>query len=65
MSLLELLVILLESKSTTQENMVRRNGSVRSAQKNMLSSLIGKPILRLVALENTDVTVALSSQGNC
>jgi hypothetical protein len=31
----------------------------------MLSSLIGKPILRLVALENTDVTVALSSQGNC
>jgi hypothetical protein len=43
---------------------VRRNGSVRNAQKDMLFNLIGKPILRLAVLENTDVTVALFSQGN-
>ncbi|TXG56987.1 hypothetical protein EZV62_018300 [Acer yangbiense] len=43
--------------------MVRRNGSVRNALRGMLFNLIGKLILRLVAPENTDVTVALSSQG--
>jgi hypothetical protein len=63
MTLLELLVTLLESKNTTQGNTVRRNGSVRSAQKDMLFNLIGKPILRHAVLENTDVTVVLFSQG--
>lgn len=63
MTLLELLVTLLASKNTTQENMVRKNGSVRSAPNVMLFNLIGKLILKLVALENIDVIVAPFSPG--
>jgi hypothetical protein len=44
--------------------MVRRSGNVKNAQRNMLFNLIGKHILRLVALENIDVIVAPSSLGN-
>ena len=57
-------VTLQVSRNTIAGNMERRNGSVRNAQKDMLFNLIGKPILRLAVLENTDVTVALFSQGN-
>ncbi|MBA0592808.1 hypothetical protein Gorai_009779 [Gossypium raimondii] len=43
--------------------MVRRNGSARSVPRGTPCNLIGKLILRPVAPESTDVTVALSSQG--
>ena len=52
------------SKSTTLVSTARRSGSVKSALRDMLCNLIGKPIPRPVVLENTDVTVALSSLGN-
>lgn len=55
---------LLESRSTSVENMVRRSGNVRSALRGMQFNQIGKLTLRLVALESTDVTVEPSSQGN-
>lgn len=64
MTLLELLVTLLASKNITLENMVRKNGSVRSVLRGMLFNLIGKLIQKLVELENTDVTVGLFFQGN-
>ncbi|KAG9144045.1 hypothetical protein Leryth_013923 [Lithospermum erythrorhizon] len=40
-----------ESRNIIAGNMVRRNGSVRSAQRNMLSNLIGKLIVRFVVQE--------------
>lgn len=53
----------LASRSTTQESMVRRNGSVISAPRDMLFNLIGKPTPRFVALENIDVIVEPFSLG--
>lgn len=53
----------LESRNTTQESMVRRNGSVISAPRDMLFNLIGKPTPRFVALENIDVIVEPFSLG--
>lgn len=44
--------------------MERRSGSVRSAQRDMLCSQIGKLTPRPVALESTNVTVGLYFQGN-
>lgn len=44
--------------------MGRRNGSVKSAQRDMLFSRIGKPIPRFVAPESIDVIVVPFSQGN-
>jgi hypothetical protein len=44
--------------------MVKRSGSVRSAQNVMLFSQIGKLTQKHVVLENTNVTVELSFQGN-
>jgi hypothetical protein len=64
MTLQEHLVTSLVLRNTSLANMVRRNGSVISAPRNMLFNLTGKLIPRLVALGNTDVTVALSSPGN-
>jgi hypothetical protein len=64
MTLQEHLVTSLVLRNTSLANMVRRNGSVISAPRNMLFNLTGKLIPRLVALGNTDVIVALSSPGN-
>lgn len=64
MTLQGLLVTSLGLRNTILANMVRRSGSVTSAPRNMLFSQIGKLIQKLVALESTDVTVALYSPGN-
>lgn len=58
-----LLVTLQESRNTFAENMGRRNGSVRNAQRSMLFNLIGKLILKPVVQENIDVTVEPFSPG--
>ena len=50
-------------RSTTLASTARRSGSAKSAQRNMPFNQIGRLILRLVAPENIDVTVALSSLG--
>jgi len=63
MTLQELLETSQGLRNTTLANMVRRSGSVTSALRSMLFNQIGKPILRLVAPENTDVTVVHSSPG--
>lgn len=59
----ELLVILQVLRNTFAENMGRRNGSVRNAQRSMLFNRIGRLILKPVGLENIDVTVEPFSQG--
>ncbi|KAJ0976211.1 hypothetical protein J5N97_018176 [Dioscorea zingiberensis] len=51
------------SRSTSSGNMVKRSGSVRSAQKSMQCNQTGRLTPRLVALESTNVTVAPSSPG--
>lgn len=56
--------ILQESRNTFAENMVRRNGNVRNAQRSMQFNQIGKHTPKLVALGSTDVTVAPFFQGN-
>lgn len=45
------------SRSITSENMVRRNGSVRSVQRNMQFSQIGRPIVRYVGLRSINASV--------
>lgn len=61
--LLELLVISLELKNITVENMVRRNGNVTSVQKFMLFNLIGRLTPKPVVQESIDVIVEQSSPG--
>jgi hypothetical protein len=56
-------VISQELRSIFIENMAKRNGNVTNAQRNMLSSRIGKLMSRLVALRNTNVIVEPSSPG--
>ena len=51
-------------KSTSAESTVKRSGSARSARSVMLCSQIGKHTPRPVALENINVIVELSFQGN-
>lgn len=63
MTPLELSATSPELRNTTQENMERRNGSVKNVLRGMPFNRIGKPIPRPVAPENTDVIVVLSSQG--
>jgi hypothetical protein len=58
------LVTSLELRNIFLENMVRKNGSVKSVLRSMLFNLIGKLIPRLVVLRSIDVIVALSSPGN-
>lgn len=60
----ELSVTWPESRSISSENMARRNGNVKSVRRNMRCNQIGKLILRLVALKNTNVTAELSFLGN-
>ena len=47
----------LELRNTTAENMGRRSGNVKSAQRSMLFSQIGKLTPKPVVLENIDVIV--------
>ena len=51
------------SRSTFQESTARRSGNVKSAQSDMLFSLIGKPTPKFVAPESIDVIVEPFSQG--
>ena len=57
-------MILLASRNTIAENMERKSGSVRNAQRSMLFNQIGRLILRPVEQENIDVIVEPFSQGN-
>lgn len=52
-----------ESKSTFVENMERRNGSAKNAQRFMQSNRIGKLILRHAALGSIGVIVEPFSPG--
>jgi len=50
-------------KNTSAESTVRRSGSAKSAPRNTLFNLTGKPITRFVGLDSTNVTVARYSPG--
>jgi hypothetical protein len=50
-------------KSTLVESTVKRSGNVKNVLRNMQSNLIGKLTQKHVVQENTNVTVAPSSQG--
>lgn len=63
MTLPELLETSPASRSTSAENMERRNGSVTSAPRNTQSNLTGKLTPKPVELENTNVIVVPYSPG--
>lgn len=60
---LGLLVILQVSRNIIAENMGRRSGNVKNAQRFMQFNQIGKLILKPAELENIDVTVEPFSPG--